>query len=77
MNKNKSNTTVKFSINEDWFKEQNKKNKINRTVTILLIIAIFTLTTGVIWIIWQVNDLAKYKQCLEGNTIPGWCEAVK
>lgn len=33
----------------------------------ILIILIFLATTMIIWIIYSINDLAKYQECLKTN----------
>lgn len=43
----------------------------------ILIILIFLATTMIIWIIYSINDLARYRECLEYETIPSWCESVE
>lgn len=40
----------------------------------ILIILIFLATTMIIWIIYSINDLAKYQECLKTDSIPAWCE---
>lgn len=39
----------------------------------ILIILIFLATTMIIWIIYSINDLAKYQECMK-DTTPVWCE---
>lgn len=39
----------------------------NKALNWILIILIFLATTMIIWIIYSINDLAKYQECLKTN----------
>lgn len=45
----------------------------NKMLNWILIILIFIATTMIIWIIYSINDLSKYQECLQTNQ----CEEIK